>query len=138
MVVIRKTAVQPGIRRARHRPIVTTTPQAMAMRLIATCSRVKAPVDIPRIMGATMRLSPKSWAIAGQASAWAIRRIAPQQHVPRAKWPPQPGCFAAVRMLRHSPDAPPQSGQDARAIAWRQHHFLNEPGGRSRLAHAFG
>src|SRR5436190_20245703 len=69
MVVTRKTAVQPGIRRARHRPIVTTTPQAMAMRLIATCSRVKAPVDIPRIMGATMRLPLKSWAIAGQASA---------------------------------------------------------------------
>ena len=65
------------------------------------------------------------------------RGDAPQQDVPRAKWPPEPGCFAAVRMLRHSPDAPPQSGQDARAIAWRQHHFLNEPGGRSRLAHAF-
>src|SRR5207302_10099940 len=113
------------------------TPQAMAMRLIATCSRVKVSVDIPRIMAATMRLPSTNFrAIAASARA-AIGRIAPQQYVPRAEWPPQPGCFAAVRMLRHSPDAPPQSGQDARAIAWRQHHFLNEPGGRSRLAHAF-
>jgi len=55
-VVTRKTAVQSGTRCARHMPIVTTTPQAMAMRLIATWRRVKAPVDIPRIMAATMHL----------------------------------------------------------------------------------
>ena len=49
-VVARNSAVQPGIRCAPSMPYSTTRPETMPIKLMATCSLVKAAIDSPRIM----------------------------------------------------------------------------------------
>src|ERR1700674_371124 len=122
IVVTRKTAVQPGNLCARHRPIATTTPQAMAMRLITTCNKVKAAVDIPRIMAMTMLLP----------SVPGHRRTG--ERVWRAG-----ECTAADRASHREgfelycrATVQPKPQHDARDIASRPPHFLTSPVGGVR------
>ena len=49
-VVSKNSALLKGSRREANIPPTTINPLPMAMRVIATCKSVKAPVDNPKIM----------------------------------------------------------------------------------------
>jgi hypothetical protein len=90
----------------------------MAMRLITTCNKVKAAVDIPRIMAMTMlaRVS----ACGEPANCTAAERASHREGLELC-------CRVSLQ---------PKLGHDALDDASRRAHFLNKPGWRSRLHHA--